>query len=226
MNEILFQVKPILLYGKLNKEIDLVNALTNNWSDIPQKDTKKIDFYYQLTRLTELIKNDSKLPDDFKVPPKYQFILTHKEALEELSYQRNEVIHLGDKILAKYAYELLMINYIVSLIQEVFSIELEIHSLNRNTYCKINAINELSKLRLNENHLDNLSLTFNKLKRINHLKELGRASLENPLGMFECGGNEQFIECIEINQNEPLIDIAINEAMLRINIGKAHKIHK
>jgi len=70
------------------------------------KNEKKIDFYHQLTRLTELIKNDRKLPDDFKVPPKYQFILTHKEALEDLSYQRNEVIHLGDNIFAKYAYEL------------------------------------------------------------------------------------------------------------------------
>ncbi len=224
LNHILYKINPILLYGKLNKEIDLVNAIANKWDKIPQNSDKTIDFGHKLTRLLSLIENDSIISNEFKVHTKYHFILNFKDALEQLSYQRNEIIHLGDKILARYAYELLMINYVIPIINKVFEIEENTLALNRKTHCNVNVIKELSDIRLEESPFDNPNLANNRLKKINHLKELGRASLENPLQMFEAGGDINCRNRIEEKINKPLRDLAICEAWLRITSGKGHKI--
>ena len=172
-----------------------------------------------------LIEKDSKISEGFKVPPKYHFLINHREALTELSHQRNEIIHAGDKILAKYAYELLMIKYIIPLIRAVLKNEKRMPYLDRNTACEVNVLCELSKMKLHENYLANLDLAQKNLKKINHLKELGRASYENPLGMFENYGSEDSEQIIENVINTPIRKQSIDDALLRVYSGKAHKNH-
>ncbi len=224
INEILYNINPILIYGKLNKEIDLVNALTNKWDKIALG-KKSIEYNNKLSRICELISNDDASLNAFRVPMCYHFILEHKNALEELSHQRNEIIHSGDKILAKYAYELLMSNYVLPIVKEVLLVQEKPYWIKRKTHCDIDVIEELSNIKLPENHLTQLEAVQLSLKKINHYKELGRASLENPLGMFEHGGDHEHKRKIEQIHNGPLRQIANSEAMLRATFISSHKIH-
>ena len=223
ISQILFDVNPILLHGKFGKDLDLVNALANDLSEIPTS-ANSVGYSIQLERIMSLIERFSEFSTEFKVPTKYHFLQNHREALTELSHQRNEIIHAGDKILAKYAYELLMIKYIIPLIRAVLKNEKKMSYLDRNTACEVNVLCELSKMKLHENYLANLDLAQKNLKKINHLKELSRASYENPLGMFEDFKSED-LPNIEKFHNAPIRKQSIDDALLRIYSGKAYKNH-
>jgi hypothetical protein len=212
ISEILLNVSPLLVYGKLNKEIDLINAITNKWDKISTKG-RKVGYRQLLIRMCELIRNDEELKENFRVPSEYHFIEKHEEGLISLSILRNEIIHSADKILPMYVYEYFMVNKVIPLIRDVLNLDREI--LNRNNFSNLSTIEELSKITLPpvEELPLNLEVIQNTLNRIFHLKELGRATAKNPLIMDKYVGesNYTFVE----KHNAPKIKIAEYEATFK-----------
>ena len=225
LSSILYAIKPNFLYGKLNKEKDFINAFITDSEDIVVSETT-INYNIQLDRICKLIINDATILEEFRVPLCFHFILKHKQGLTELAHQRNEIIHLGDKILATYAYELLMANYVLPVINEVLIVEKNVPYIKRLTHCDVDVIDELTNIKLQENHLKNLKKTNTLLRKINHYKELGRASFKNPLRMFQDYHNAEFKKDIEESHNKPLREVAISQTKLKWDVLKTpRKIH-
>lgn len=84
---------------------------------------------------------------------------------------------------------MLFINHFLPLVKNFISTENNTVLFNRNLHCQLNVLDELCRYKLPENYL--AAETYDELReslhRINHFKELGRASLENPLFMGEWG---------------------------------------
>ena len=101
----------------------------------------------------------------------------------------------------------------------------EIPYISRRTYCDIDIIELLSKIKLPEKHLTSLKKVNENLRKINHYKELGRASFENPLGMFASNHSDESKENIEKHHNRKLRESAIKDAEMSTLMETPHKIH-
>jgi hypothetical protein len=202
--EILDSINPILAKGRLNKELDLVNVISNQYSSIDFKNKNNVDYYIALQRLEVLINNDNTIPNEFKVPPQYHFLIDHLETLRILAKLRNDIIHSGQHILNRFFYELLFVNRLLPLICKLLRLDKPVPFLERNLACGINILNKIIEEPLIEDYRD-LSkyddLTKN-LNRINHLKELGRASYNNPIHMLEDVVSEEHKQSIEESFNK------------------------
>lgn len=199
VKEILEEINPLLITCDLQKDEDkfLDFILEDDITRFrPQRNNKTIQFSKALSRLTLLIESDNAIPARFKVPSKFHLIGDNKEMLEHLAGIRNSIIHRGNEIMSKYAFELLFVNYIIPFITSLLRLEPKETLLDRNLFCKINVLDKLCeiKLEVNFNDTSKYEQIQKNLRHINHLKELGRASFKNPLWMGEEVSQEQFAD--------------------------------
>lgn len=172
------------------KEKEFLNELMNNTENYSSK--RSIQYSTILKRLKIIFENESTLPKNLHIPVKYSFLKNHITSLEVLRELRNAIMHSGRKVLFHYAYEVLFVNHLFPIIKEVILRGENIVTMNRNLYCELNIIDELIKIKL---PYDYLRVEINEeikqtLNRVNHLKELGRASFNNPLFMGEWGNED------------------------------------
>lgn len=213
--DLLESIHPILVKGKLNKEIDLLNAITWKFDESDFSNKKTIQFSDVLKRFEFLIDNDEHLPINLKVDKQFHFFKYHINTIFIILEQRNTMLHRGKGILKDFALDLLWINHIIPLIIDILKLEERIPFLDKNTFCNLNVLNELNSLKLDHDYKDisKIDAITKHLNQICHLKELGRASFKNNLFMGEWG-NERIKENFEEFHNKKIRGIAEFKAKL------------
>lgn len=226
--ELLGEKSAILSKLILNKEVDLIKILTGKINSIDTSAKKNVDYSIALFRVEELIKNDNELPVEYRIDPKFHFLANHIETLQQLAILRNDIIHSGKTILNRYVFEHFFVNKVLPLVREYLNTQTPIPLLERNLACNKNVIDEIIRYPLPEKYedianFDNLSKT---LRRINHFKELGRASYKNPLNMFENVTSEEHKKALKENVNRRKIE----EAQLNVHFKQEklghYEVHK
>jgi hypothetical protein len=87
-------------------------------------------------------------------------------------------------------------------------------------YCKLNVLEELRKLTLPFEVKDIIYSEINeKLKHINHLKELGRASFSNPLWMKADAISDEHWKNIKSQHNDSIVFEAMQQAEKLLGIS-------
>jgi hypothetical protein len=190
VKEILEKINPILILGTLknNEEKGFINYICNEISRFNQpSDGKTVPFSVALKRLITLIKSDSKIPENFRVPTKFHLFAENMEMLNHFAAIRNSINHRGNQVMSRYAFELLFSNYIIPFITALLRLNPRETLLERDIFCKKNVLDELCKIKLEEDYKDASKFEYitKSLAHINHLKELGRASYNNVLHMGE-----------------------------------------
>lgn len=199
IKEILEKIDNRLVTGQLSSkdEKNFINYIVQDDFSKFQilTDDRTIQFSVSLSRLTNLIKSDAIMPSQFKVDSKYHFIEKNEDMLNNLSLFRNSIIHKGNKVMAKYSFELLFVNFIIPFITALLRLIPSQTYLERNLYCQINILDEICKLKLDVDYqnVSKFEKLQTKLKHLNHLKELGRASFQNKLFMGEGVTAEQLV---------------------------------
>ncbi|MBN8697153.1 MAG: hypothetical protein J0L87_11550 [Bacteroidetes bacterium] len=201
--ELLSEKSEILSKLTLTKEVDLVKILSGKINSIDTSSKKNIDYSIALFRVEELIKNNNELPIEFRIDSKFHFLANHIETLKQLAILRNDIIHSGKKILNRYVYEYFFVNKVLPLVRAYLNIQTPTPFFERNLACKKNVIDEIIRYPLSEKFEDitNFDTLTKTLRRINHFKELGRASYKNPLYMFENVTSEEHRKALEENVN-------------------------
>jgi len=204
LTEILDGKSPILSKLTLTKEIDLIKILTGKVNTIDTSAKRNIDYSIALNRIEELIKNDQDLPNEFRIDTKFHFLINHIETLKQLAFLRNDIIHSGKTILNRYVYELFFVNKVLPLVREYINTQTSTPFLERNLFCNKNVIDEIARNPLPEKFDDiaNYQDITTKLRRVNHFKELGRASYKNPIHMLENVNSEEHKKSLEENVNK------------------------
>jgi hypothetical protein len=216
--EILEDKSPILSKLTFDKHSNIISFLTG---DIDKTDVSKrqnIDYSIALNRIEELLKNHNNLPEKFQINTKYHFLGNHIETLKHLAFLRNDIIHSGNNILNKYAYEFFFVNEVLPLVREFINTQSPAY-IERKIHCNVNVIDEIIRYKLVENYNDKKRIKelSKTLRRINHFKELGRASYTNPVYM----GDEKTSDII----TKKIIDEAQLQTTFKLEILKHHEIH-
>ncbi len=225
--EILENINPILAKGRINKEIDLVNLICNQYNSIDIKNKNNIDYSIALQRLEFLIIHNDVIPNEFKVPTKYHFFVAFFETLRILAKLRNDIIHSGQHLLNRFFYEVLFVNKLLPLICGLLRLEKPMPYLERNLACGLIVLDKIIEEPIIENFQD-LSkyeeLTKN-LNRINHFKELGRASYNNPIHMLEDVISDEHRKTIEQSFNKRQREEAELQVLFKQHYLGHYEIH-
>lgn len=168
----------ILSRFSMDKNTNLIELLTGEISETDCSKRKKIDYSIALLRIKNLILNHEKLPSKYQIDLKFHFFKDYFDTLERLRKFRNDIIHSGKIILNRYVYELFFVNEVLPLIKIYLKTQNPSNLIERNLYCKKNVIEEITKnpLSLDFNDINKYNELLKNLKRINHFKELVRAS--------------------------------------------------
>jgi len=197
------EVHPVFTRGKLNKEIDLINAILVNFdaSDYVQKGT--VNFSQVLNRLELLLENHSELPSSLQIDSKYHFFKDHIETIKSILNLRNRMLHKGNGLLKDFALDVLWVNHVIPILIKILEIEEtpDVY-IDRKTHCGIQVITELNKLTIDQNYnvkskIDELNTVIN---HICHLKELGRASHNSNIHIGD-SENNRYDDLMEQNHN-------------------------
>lgn len=211
---ILLKVHVSFVRGRLNKEIDLIHALVGSLDGIKISD-RSVNFSIILKRLELVIKFREKLPVALRLNDQYNFFIDHLPTIRKLTELRNEVVHDANIVLTAYSFDYFYSTRLIPLFNEILKLqERRITPMDRNLACELNVLQEISKTKLSLKYKDKneLDKIVESLNRLNHLKELGRASLENPLFMGEFDAN---VEALEKHHNAPIRSYAEVEAKLK-----------
>lgn len=227
LTEILENTTPILSRLSVKKEIDFINILSGNIHSIETANKKNIDFSEALSRIERLIENHNSLPKEFQIDTKYHFLKNYIKTLKILATLRNDIIHVGKTMLNRYVYECFFVNQILPLVREYLKTQNTAPYVERNLYCNKNVIDEICKFPLCEKYenLSNYEEIIKNLRRINHFKELGRASYNNPIHMLEGIQTEEQKNNIEESYNRKKrseADLIVE--FLQDRLGH-HKVH-
>lgn len=225
--EILEAKSPVLSRLNLNKDTDLIKFLTGKISDFKTADKNNVDYYTALSRVQELILNHDSLPSNYQIDKKYHFLLNHIDTLKTLCALRNDIVHSGRKFLNRYVYELFFVNDVLPLIRKYIDSQPRTPLLERNIFCKKNVIDEISSMKLPENYkpLHNYQNLKKQLRRINHFKELGRASFKNPLHTMENVTSEDNRKSISQYVNAPQQKEAALHVQFRQDLLGHYKVY-
>jgi len=211
IKDVLRRINPFLAV-KLNEKADQLILLLENKLDA--EDCKTIEFQESLNRFREAFKqyeqSSSVYTDHLK---DYEFLI-EKEALESISgltEWRNRIMHNGNSLPNFYAFEYLMSQRIIPLLNKILLAEQK-HFPNCIPYffetpTGTNIINNILSIKFHFtdcNNFKNHAGLDEKLLKLGHLKELGRAS---------------------INQNVPLRkNVSFYEPYYRTPIERAERI--
>jgi hypothetical protein len=175
----------------------------------------------------QLIKNDKDLPNEYRIACKYHFLSDHIETLKQLAILRNDIIHSGKKILNRYVYEYFFANKVLPLVRAYLNTQTPTAFLERKLACNKNVIDEIICYPLPENFQDtaNFHKLSKSLRRINHFKELGRASYENPIEMLEGITSEELKKSLEVSVNKGKREEAKLNAHFKQEILGHYEVH-
>lgn len=216
LNEALECAHPKLTKVKSNNEEEFILSLNQKGIELISAGDRTLNHRNRMKRLELLIVNYSKA-HKIRVKRRYHFLAKHIETLTTIAHLRNDIIHGGKSYLNRYAFEVLFINQVLPLVKATLTLlpKSKVY-IERSVYCKINIIDSLCKIKLPakvEPSIPNDLLI--KLQYINHIKELGRASYNNPLWMKEDTMNDGTWLSINERHNNPirLLKEAISEIM-------------
>jgi hypothetical protein len=226
--EILESISPVLSRLVLRKELDLIAVLGGKIESIETTNRPNIDYSVALNRIEGLIKNRNVLPANYQIDTKYDFLAKGIETLRHLATLRNDIIHSGKETLNRYFYEYIFVNQILPLTREYLNTQKKYPLVERNLACNLNALDEIISHHLPEDYgtaseYESLKM---QLKRINHFKELGRASYHNPIHMFEEVNSNESKKLIEETFNKKQREEGVLRAKLRQEILNHYKIYK
>jgi len=227
LTEILENKTPILSRLSVRKEVDLIKILSGNIHSIDTKNKNNIDFSEALSRIEGLIENHNSLPTEFQLDAKYHFLKSHIDTLKILATLRNDIIHAGKTMLNRYVYECFFVNQLLPLVREYLKTQNPTPYIERNLFCNKNVIDEICKFPLSENYetLSNYDDLTEKLRRINHFKELGRASYNNPIHMLEDIKTEEHKKSIEEHYNRKKREEATLNVQFRQGTLGHYEVH-
>jgi hypothetical protein len=226
----LIRYYPSIFFAQLYLELSVVDLLDRVSPGICREDKKERDWLkrviespadtatgqtIQFSAILErlrIVLNDSTLRQKHDFLSRYLFLLDNHEILESMRELRNDIVHSGQKVLFHYSYEVLFVNYFLPVVRCFIAVEENTIALNRNLHCGLNVLEELCRFRLPEAYLTPFGYEERKeqLHRVNHFKELGRASLKNPLFMGEFGTDEFKRRLFEDNRFK--VDVREREA--------------
>jgi hypothetical protein len=196
--DLLDRISPLICRGQFKNTELLTQLNLSNESHVPEK---TVGFKKVLQRL-KIVIDDSNLKKKYDFLKNYEFISKHYETLDLMRELRNDIVHSGQKILYHYSYEVLFINHFLPIVKNFVRAESNTTPINRNLHCRLNILDELCRFPLPESYL--APAVYDQLKellhRINHFKELGRASLLNPLFMGEWGNDNLKARMFEHNR--------------------------
>jgi len=170
VKDILRKAHPLLSIDASKNHNLLYDLIVNkSFNEIENQETKEIEFSVALERIVELIKSN-------KIDKiKYGFIAESKSWLEVVNKLRNRIAHRGIFVIRYEALDFLFGEYILPFTKKVFLLK-EYEGMElinyKNNAANINPIEEII------NHINNETYSINK---ISLLKEIGRASIENPI---------------------------------------------
>jgi len=171
IKDLLRKIHVLLANDASNYPIVLKRLLKNeSIDDLNFEQIKSVEFKEALERLIKLIKEEN------YGKGKYNFIVKNKEILEKLNGLRNRIWHRGTFLLHYPSLDLFVGKYILPLAMEFASLY---------PYNKVKSVWKFKALNCNIDPLKMLINSFKKnqfnIKKIAILKELIRASFENPI---------------------------------------------
>lgn len=207
VKEILENVNPILITHELRDENTFLDQIINNNTSAftEKKHNLTVNFSKLLQRLGKLVQPNNSIPAHFRVDQKYYFFAENLDMLDYLSKIRNQIVHKANRIMSKYSLELLFVNFIIPFITTYLRLNSKKERmLERKLHCKINILDSLCQLKLEVDYEDvsKYEETRKILRKINHLKELGRASYYNPIHMWETWEEENIQHAVEPIQDK------------------------
>lgn len=206
--EILSAVNTLLTKGEIDKEADFISALTRNQSAI-KLGTKNVKYYVLIKRFCNLVSKHSELPTELQIPVEYHFIAKSRTVLKQLASFRNDILHSGARYLNLYYYEFLFVNQLLPLFVNFINVNPGIYINSwvvRDVACGLDILNEIIKQPLPKKYDDQKKYEglLKNLRRIDHLKELGRASYENSLVLPHPERPDEHQQAIENTTNSAI----------------------
>lgn len=136
-----------------------------------------------LKRVKALFEKKDQIPEKFRIPAEFKFLEKHIETFEIIVELRNEIMHSNKKFLKAYPYEVLFTNHILPLVKVIVEKEGVSKFFMPKTQIGLNPLSELANMDLpydysNHKRLDQI---YRQIHRVSHLKELARASFQNPI---------------------------------------------
>lgn len=183
LKDILRRINPFLAVKFLEKEGELFQFLDNQ---INADNIKTIEYSETLKRFKQAFKHYDKENEIYKEHLRdYEFIITQNnlDTLESLSEWRNRIMHNGTTLPNLFAFEYLVSQRLIPLINQVIKVEKKYladyipHFFETRT--GIGIVDEILKIKFKYTDFDDkkksrhLALSILKL---GHIKELGRAS--------------------------------------------------
>ncbi|MEW5124569.1 hypothetical protein AB1Y57_19455 [Citrobacter freundii] len=172
-------------------------------NEIEDNSLQSIEFSEAISRLLELIKNES--INDFKL---LNFILSGEEVLRTVNSLRNRIWHRGLFVLRYEALDELVCRFILPLVSEFLSLNVfygnEINWKYKDLHCNVDPISELSNMNFN---------TAFELDKVAFLKEMGRAAYNNPLyeTVLKRTGRQNFSSLFDNASIQKAEDVANHE---------------
>ncbi|MDO8331728.1 MAG: hypothetical protein Q7T36_14775 [Fluviicoccus sp.] len=170
--KILRDVHPLLCDVAIKKPLVLYKLLKNESLTADESQSvKSIEFSETLENLIVLINKKALIDHD-----KLSFIIEHKETLKALNDLRNRISHRGLFIMRYKALDIFIGKYIfpfvIAMTDHCYPNSTRNYWFPKKTACSIDPIHEI---------ITECNLTAPNHKKIALLKEMGRASYENPL---------------------------------------------
>jgi hypothetical protein len=220
LNNVLDSGKLQLSYIQGREQDDFV-ALLAGKHEVIKIGGKTLDYNVKLKRLALMYKLEESIPLELRLSEAYKFLLNHINTLEMLALLRNDIVHKGDRTLLRYDFECFMVNKIIPLLVDTLTLlaKSKVY-IQKALYCKLNVLEELRKLTLPFEVKDIIYSEINeKLKHINHLKELGRASFSNPLWMKADAISDEHWKNIKSQHNDSIVFEAMQQAEKLLGIS-------
>lgn len=184
---ILYQCHPLLATDM--RKMDNSRVLEYLEKEKIEPEDRSIDFAIALELLKSLKQRRTSGDKKYKLDSRHDFLLNsnHLQTIRKLLYYRNSTLHKADIILPYIPFDYFISQHVFPLVNQILANEQK-YSLNdvRNeTDCGINVFKEILSIKFELKELKkDASVSFiNKIERLAHLKELGRASFSLPVSL-------------------------------------------
>lgn len=181
--DLLSRINPYLSVKFIEGEDNLFRYLDNQNS---ADELKSIEYAEASRRLHYAFKYYDKQSDIYtQLLCRYEFLTENdvKEGLSELSQWRNRIMHNGNNLPNFFAFDYLISQIVIPLVNKIFASEKDLLSGYQPHYFKtktgINVVEEISKIQMSITDFSDRSKVTDlsmKLFKLGHLKELGRAA--------------------------------------------------
>ncbi|HRE95245.1 MAG TPA: hypothetical protein PK637_00675, partial [Flavobacteriales bacterium] len=187
IKDILYQSHPLLATDM--RRMDNATLLEYLETEKIEPGDRSIDFAVALQLLKDLKKARGSGKKKYFLPQKHDFILLeqHLKTIKKLFDYRNSTLHRGDVILPYLAFDYFISQHVLPLVKTILDSEPDyiLKEIDRETGCGLKVFNEILKIKFNINDLkkEGSKDFIDKIERLAHLKELGRASFNLPVSL-------------------------------------------